>query len=105
MLDSTHERLHCVRQVAWQSLVEASEGSVMDDSGAGRASLVGAVITPRRAILVSVTLTPLAAAPAASAGAAFTGGLWVGPALLLTTASHQVGVAFRAWQCRAASSC
>ena len=76
--------------MAWQSLVEAPEGSVIDDSGAGKASLVGAVITPQRAIMVTATLLPLAAAQAASVGSSFTSGLFAGPALLLTTAAHQV---------------
>ncbi|KAK9806672.1 hypothetical protein WJX73_006627 [Symbiochloris irregularis] len=79
-----------VVQVAWQSLVEASEGSVMDDSGSGKASLVGAVITPQRALLVSVTLMPLAVAAAPAGGSQFTSCLWIGPALLLTTTSFQV---------------
>ena len=84
--------VRCVHlQVAWQSLVEESgEGSVMDDSGAGKASLVGAVLTPNRAMLVSLALLPLASATAAAAGAPFTSCLWLGPALLLSTASHQV---------------
>lgn len=77
-------------QVAWQSLVEAGEGSVMDDSGAGKASTVGVVLTPGRALLVTVTLLPLATASADRAGSPFTSCLWLGPALLLSTASHQV---------------
>ena len=78
-------------QVAWQSLVDSSEGSIMDDSGAGKASLVGAVITPLRAVLVSATLTPLAASPVQPTAPALTSGLWLGPALLLCNAAHQVG--------------
>ena len=56
---------------------------------AGKASMVGAVITSQRALLVSVTLRVLAAA---SLQPGPTSALWVGPALLVTNAAQQVGL-------------
>ncbi len=93
-----HTRL-CAAQVAWQRLLgtgSAGDGAVLEDSGAGRASVVAAVLTTRRVLLAAATLRALAAAalppgaPAAMSllwvGPAL---LWVGPALLFSTEAHQ----------------
>ena len=78
-------------QVAWQSLLdEAAEGSVSDDSGTGKASIAGAVLTHRRLLIVSATLTVLAAHLPSPAEPAISSFLWLGPALLFCNAAHQV---------------
>ena len=79
-------------QVAWQSLLGAGagDGAVLEDSGAGKASVAGAVLTSRRLLLLSATLTVLAAAVPPPGAPAATSLLWVGPALLFTTEAHQV---------------
>ncbi len=79
-------------QVAWQSLLdEASEGSVSDDSGTGKASIAGAVLTHRRLLIVSATLSVLTAHVPSPAAPAITSFLWLGPALIFCNAAHQVG--------------
>lgn len=79
-------------QVAWQSLLGAGagDGAVLEDSGAGKASVAGAVLTSRRLLLLSATLTVLAVAAPPPGAPAATSLLWVGPALLFTTEAHQV---------------
>ncbi|CAL5222539.1 g4916 [Coccomyxa viridis] len=80
-----------VLQVAWQSLLdEASEGSVSDDSGTGKASIAGAVLTHRRLLLVSATLSVLTAHVPSPTAPAITSFLWLGPALIFCNAAHQV---------------
>ena len=81
-------------QVAWQSLLdEGSEGSVSDDSGTGKASIAGAVLTHRRLLIVSATLSVLTVHVPSPAAASITSFLWLGPALLFCNAAHQVGTA------------
>lgn len=78
-------------QVAWQSLLdEASEGSVSDDSGTGKASIAGAVLTHRRLLILSATLSVLTAHVPSPAAPATTSFLWLGPALIFCNAAHQV---------------
>ena len=78
-------------QVAWQGLLNVSaEGSVSDDSGTGKASIAAAVLTHRRLLIVSATLTVLYAHVPSAAEPAITSFLWLGPALLFCNAAHQV---------------
>lgn len=80
-----------MEQVAWQGLVdESGGGSVMDDTGAGKASIAAAVLTTRRLLLVSATLRPLCAFSPSPSEAAITSFLWLGPALLFCNSAHQV---------------
>ena len=77
--------------MAWQSLLdEASEGSVSDDSGTGKASIAGAVLTHRRLLIVSATLSVLTAHVPSPTAPAITSFLWLGPALIFCNAAHQV---------------
>ena len=78
-------------QVAWQSLLGEGrgDGAVLEDSGAGKASVAAAVLTSRRVLLLSATLTVLATAAPPPGAAAATSLLWAGPALLFTTEAHQ----------------
>ena len=77
-------------QVAWQNLLTGVEGAVLDDTGEGKASVVGAMLTTRRVLVVSATLSVLVAFGVASTEASPTSLLWMGPALLFTTSSNQV---------------
>ena len=77
-------------QVAWQNLIDHVEAAVLDDSGTGKASMCGAVVTSQRALLVSVTLRTLAAVNLNASQAPPTSALWLGPALLVCNAAHQV---------------
>ena len=78
-------------QVAWQGLLDVSaEGSVSDDSGTGKASIAAAVLTHRRLLIVSATLTVLCVHVPSAAEPAITSFLWLGPALLFCNAAHQV---------------
>ncbi|CAK0749293.1 hypothetical protein CVIRNUC_001899 [Coccomyxa viridis] len=80
-----------VLQVAWQGLLDVSaEGSVSDDSGTGKASIAAAVLTHRRLLIVSATLTVLCVHVPSAAEPAITSFLWLGPALLFCNAAHQV---------------
>jgi len=80
----------CV-QTAWQDLIAtASEGSILDDTGEGKASILGAILTSQRLLLVSATLQVLAAMSIGSAEAGITSILWMGPALLFCTSENQV---------------
>ena len=80
-------------QTAWQDLIAtASEGSILDDTGKGKASILGAVLTSQRLLLVSATLQVLAAMSIGSGEAAVTSILWMGPALLFCTSDHQVHI-------------
>ena len=63
---------------------------MLDDSGTGKASMCGAVVTSQRALLVSVTLRTLAAVSLNTCQAPPTSALWLGPALLVCNAAHQV---------------
>ena len=71
-------------------LDEASEGSVSDDSGTGKASIAGAVLTHRRLLILSATLSVLTAHVPSPAAPATTSFLWLGPALIFCNAAHQV---------------
>jgi hypothetical protein len=76
--------------VAWQDLLDDSgDGSVLDDSGAGKASVAAAVLTTRRLLLASATLRVLAAYAPSPAQPPPTSLLWLGPALLFATSAHQ----------------
>ena len=78
-------------QVAWQDLLAVtSEGSVLDDTGEGKASIVGAVLTSHRLLQVSATLQVLAALSLDPCKSAVTSLLWMGPALLFSTSNNQV---------------
>ena len=78
-------------QVVWQGLVdESGGGSVMDDTGAGKASTAAALLTTRRLLIVSATLRPLCAFSSSPSEAAITSFLWLGPALLFCNSVHQV---------------
>ncbi|KAK9810383.1 hypothetical protein WJX72_009786 [[Myrmecia] bisecta] len=77
-----------VVQVAWQSLLDPNLTEA--ENGVGKASVVGAVVTTERLLVVSATLQVLVATPLQRAGQAITSALWCGPALLFTTAGHQV---------------
>lgn len=80
-------------QVAWQDLVAATgEGSVLDDTGHGKASTVGAVLTSLRLLLVSATLHVLVALPFGAVEAPATSMLWTGPALLFTNKNQQASL-------------
>ena len=80
-------------QVAWQSLVEeGGDSAVLDDSGSGKASMVAAVLTTGRVLLVSATLCILAVHMQSPAAMPFTSMLWLGPALLLCNIAHQVSL-------------
>lgn len=90
-------------QVAWQRLLgsgSAGDGAVLEDSGAGRASVVAAVLTSRRVLLASATLRVLAAAALPPGAPAATSLLWVGPALLFSTEAHQARREPRAAPCQ-----
>jgi hypothetical protein len=81
-------------QAAWQSLLDHSgDGAVLDDSGDGKASVVGAVLTSRRLMMVSATLRVIAATPLSSSQPPITSFLWAGPALLFCNAAHQARTA------------
>lgn len=78
-------------QVAWQDLLAAaSEGSVLDDTGEGKASIIGAILTSHRLLQVSATLQVLAALSLDPCKTAVTSILWMGPALLYCTSGNQV---------------
>lgn len=78
-------------QVTWQSLLdESGDGSVIDDSGAGKASIAAAVLTSRRLLVVSATMRPLCAYAPGPSQPAITSFLWLGPALLFCNSAHQV---------------
>lgn len=78
-------------QVAWQDLLTANtEGSVLDDTGQGKASTVGAVLTTKRLLLVSVTMKVLVTLSVGTDDAAISSILWMGPALLFSSQSNQV---------------
>ncbi len=78
-------------QTAWQDLIAtASEGSILDDTGEGKASILGAVLTSQRLLLVSATLQVLASVSVGSAEAGVTSILWMGPALLFCPSENQV---------------
>ena len=78
-------------QVAWQDLAApASDGSMLDDTGEGKASTVGAVLTSQRLLLVSATLKVLVGLSVGAVHSAITSVLWMGPALLFCTSSNQV---------------
>jgi hypothetical protein len=80
-------------QVAWQSLLdESSDGSVIDDSGAGKASIAAAVLTSHRLCIVSATMLPLCALAPRPPEPAIISFLWLGPALLFCNSAHQVPV-------------
>lgn len=77
--------------MAWQGLLdESSEGSVSDDSGAGKASIAAAVLTHRRLLILSATLSVLAAHVPSPAEPAISSFLWLGTALVFCNAAHQV---------------
>ena len=61
-----------------------------DDSGTGKASIAAAVLTHRRLLIVSATLTVLCTHVPSIAEPAITSFLWLGPALLFCNAAHQV---------------
>ena len=83
-------------QVAWQGLLDVSaEGSASDDSGTGKASIAAAVLTHRRLLIVSATLTVLCVHMPSAAEPAITSFLWLGPALLFCNAAHQVPAVMR----------
>lgn len=85
-------------QVAWQGLLdESGGGSVMDDTGAGKASIAAAVLTSRRLLLVSATLRPLCTFSPSPSDAPITSFLWLGPALLFCNSAHQVDPVLSAW--------
>ncbi|EIE25272.1 hypothetical protein COCSUDRAFT_65173 [Coccomyxa subellipsoidea C-169] len=99
--------LESILQVAWQGLLdESGGGSVMDDTGAGKASIAAAVLTSRRLLLVSATLRPLCAFSPSPSDAPITSFLWLGPALLFCNSAHQVDpVRQLAWDGHVASVC
>ena len=61
-----------------------------DDSGTGKASIAGAVLTHRRLLIVSATLSVLTAHVPSPTTPAITSFLWLGPALIFCNAAHQV---------------
>lgn len=78
--------------MAWQGLLdESADGSVMDDTGAGKASIAAAVLTTRRLLLISATMRPLCYFAPGPTEAPITSFLWLGPALLFCNSAHQVG--------------
>lgn len=78
--------------MAWQSLLdESGDGSVIDDSGVGKASIAAAVLTSRRLLIVSATMRPLCAFAPGPSQPAITSFLWLGPALLFCNTAQQVG--------------
>ena len=80
------------KQVAWQNLLTGVEGSVLDDTGEGKASVIGAILTNRRLLVVSATIQVLAAYSIGSREPSCTSLLWMGPALLFTNSANQVSL-------------
>lgn len=75
----------------WQDLVAtATEGSVLDDTGLGKASTVGAVLTSHRLLVVSASLQMLVSLSIGPSDPPISSVLWMGPALLFTDAHNQV---------------
>ena len=88
---SWNERGPGAEQVAWQGLLdESAGGSVIDDTGAGKASIAAAVLTTGRLLLVSATLRPLCTFTPSFSEPLITSFLWLGPALLFCNSAHQV---------------
>lgn len=63
---------------------------MIDDTGAGKASITAAVLTTGRLLLVSATLLPLCAVTPTPSEPLITSFLWLGPALLFCNSAHQV---------------